>query len=59
MLADTKLLAANELIDYSLFLIQVDRTRILKKNRQQPFLMFDNESGLYKFVMQDIPPEEQ
>lgn len=59
MLADTELLAAHGLIDYSLFLIQVDRTKIFRKNERQPFLFFDKDAGIFKFVLKELPEEAE
>lgn len=50
---DAELLQRNALIDYSVFLLQVDRHKMIadKINKERPILFYDRESGIFKVTM--------
>ncbi len=50
---DAELLQRNALIDYSVFLLQVDRHKMIadKINQERPVLFYDRESGIFKVTM--------
>ena len=52
---DSKLLMKNELIDYSIFLLQVDRQKMIEdSNDEHPLLLFDSTSCVFTVTFPDI-----
>ena len=53
---DSKVLMRNGLIDYSVFLLQVDRQKMIENALDShPLLMFDSESHVFKVSFPEIP----
>jgi len=56
--SDTELLQRNALIDYSVFLLQVDRNKMIhdKVATERPILYYDKDSGLFRVTMKKVAP---
>jgi hypothetical protein len=58
MRADTELLQRNALIDYSVFLLQVDRNKMIadKMAQERPILYYDKATNLFRVTMKRVLP---
>lgn len=56
--SDTELLQRNALIDYSVFLLQVDRNKMIhdKVAKERPILYYDKDTGLFRVTMKKVAP---
>ena len=59
LLRDSQFLCKHKLIDYSVFLIQIDRNKIFQKKEAMPFLVYDKEEGRLKFIMKQEETETE